>query len=423
MNNARKAKIIKIIGKILVIMSAIITPVFICLYVISINEGNLIDSRFAKMIPGIIFWLVFFFIVGFFFIFKNREYKNNKKKIGASMLLLSGYVMELAGLMLLLYGSDQTFKNWLINTAMKTFNYQHVATLLYSDKDIREVINTEQIDEVEKYELITFDELEFNKERYANKYEEEILKRDSEDQLYKIIKVKGITKNYKYKYEGYLAVIYDPSKVSLATSRGAGTHEGAYGETIDTIAKVNNALVAINAGGWYDPQWMSNGGLPHGLVISKGELKSEFRRALDVGGIVGFDKENRLILQRMTKEEAIEIGIRDCVDYGPFLIVNGKNQYENDTWGGWAWAPRTAIAQRKDGIVLMLAIDGRQHHSTGMDVNDMADLLMQYGAYNAANMDGGTSTAMYANGKIINNPFNGYVRTIRWLPNAWIVTE
>jgi len=421
-NSTKRTKTYKTIGKIFVIMSAIITPIFICLYVISINEGGLIDSRFAGMLPGLIFWLVFFFCIGIFIINKNKEKNSSKKKTSVSMFLLSGYVMELAGLMMLLYGTNSNFKNWLINTAMETFNYQHVATSLYSDKEIREIINKDKAEETTDYELVTFDELDFNKERYANKYEEEILKKDYEGQLHKIIKIKGNTKYGNYKYEGYLAVIYDPSKVSLAPSKGAGLHPGSYGQTIDTIGRETNALVAINAGGWYDPLWISNGGIPHGIVISNGEFKSEYTRAVDGGGIIGFDDKDRLVLKYMSKEEAIASGIRDCVDFGPFLVVNGQNRYEGRS-GGWAYAPRTGIGQRKDGIVLFLVIDGRQAHSVGVDVNDMADIFMQYGAYNAANLDGGTSSAMYADGEITNIPHSGYGRLVRQLPNAWIATE
>ena len=422
MNNTKKSKTYMTMGKFFVIMSAIITPIFICLYVISINEGGLIDTRFAQMLPGLIFWLVFFFCIGVFIISKNKEKKGNKKKVGASVLLLSGYVMELAGLMLLLYGTNSTFKNWLISTAMETFNYQHVATSLYSDKDIREIINKDKNKNVTDYELITFDEMNFNQERYANEYEEQVLKKDYEDQIYKIIKIKGTTRYEKFKYEGFIAVIYDPSKISLAPSSGAGLHEDSYGETIDTIAKANNALVAINAGGWYDPTWTSNGGIPHGLVISNGKFQSEYTRAVYTGGIIGFDEQDRLILKYMSKDEALASGIRDCVDFGPFLVVNGKNQYEGRI-GGWAYGPRTGIGQRKDGIVLLLVLDGRQAHSYGVDVNDMADIFMQYGAYNAANLDGGTSSAMYADGEIINIPHSGSGRLVRQLPNAWIVTE
>ena len=140
------------------------------------------------------------------------------------------------------------------------------------------------------------------------------------------------------------------------------------------------------------------------------------------GGIIGFDKNDKLILKKMTVDEAYSRGIRDAVEWGPFLIVNGVNYYKNVNYYTWTCG-RTAIGQRADGIVLMLVIDGLQSHSKGASYADMAHIMELYGAVNAANLDGGTSTAMTVNHEYINSPWNGYVSTYRWLPNAWIVVN
>ena len=66
--------------------------------------------------------------------------------------------------------------------------------------------------------------------------------------------------------------------------------------------------------------------------------------------------------------------------------------------------PRTAIGQRKDGIVLFLVVDGRRVDSIGAGMKDLADIMIKYGAYNAANLDGGTSSVMAVNGELINDP-------------------
>ncbi len=65
-----------------------------------------------------------------------------------------------------------------------------------------------------------------------------------------------------------------------------------------------------------------------------------------------------MYLGKISTSRAIEFGIRDAVEFGPFLIVNGKSSFINGN-GGYGVHPRTAIAQRKDGIVLFLVIDGR----------------------------------------------------------------
>ena len=189
------------------------------------------------------------------------------------------------------------------------------------------------------------------------------------------------------------------------------------------MSKDNNAVIAMNAGGFYDPNWNSSGGVPHGIVISDGKLIANNKRAVSVGGVIGFNQENKLVLAKMTAQEAMAAGLRDAVDFGPFLIVNGESSFINGN-GGWGVSPRSAIAQRKDGIVLFLVIDGRQAASAGADINDLVNVLLKYGAYNAANLDGGTSSAMSYNHEIITNPRNGNFKPkTRAVPNAWIVVE
>lgn len=271
------------------------------------------------------------------------------------------------------------------------------------------------------YDIIDGDELNYNSKMYANKYDEEILKRN-DNESYKIIKISGTTIGANYHYEGYMAVIYDASRVKLAKSSGAGTSDGSYGEILSEISKKNNALVAINAGGFYDPNWNSNGGIPHGSVIIDGKIASDFRRGVDSGGLIGFDTNNKLVLKKMSAKQALNEGIRDAMDFGPYLIVDGKNQFKSVNYYTWACA-RSAIGQRSDGIVLMLVIDGLQNHSKGASYADMASIMERYGAINAANLDGGTSSAMVVNNEYINSPWNGYQRTLRWIPNAWILSK
>ena len=116
--------------------------------------------------------------------------------------------------------------------------------------------------------------------------------------------------------------------------------------------------------------------------------------------------------------------IEDAVEFGPFLVVNGKSaEFKGN--GGWGIANRSAIGQRQDGIVLLLAIDGRTSKSVGITMPELADVFQKYKAYNAANLDGGGSSALYAivNGKggLINNPVGYGYSGERYLPNAWMV--
>lgn len=66
--------------------------------------------------------------------------------------------------------------------------------------------------------------------------------------------------------------------------------------------------------------------------------------------------------------------------------------------------PRTAVARLKDGRLLLMTVDGRTEQSAGAGLNDLAELLIELGAVEAMNLDGGGSTTMYVNGKVVNRP-------------------
>jgi exopolysaccharide biosynthesis protein len=182
----------------------------------------------------------------------------------------------------------------------------------------------------------------------------------------------------------------------------------------------------MNASGFYDPTWSGNGGIPHGTVIKDGRIIYDYADAGVGGGFIGFDQDNKLILGRMTKEQALAKGMRDGIEFGPFLIVNGKASFVKGD-GGWGIAPRSAIGQRADGIVLFAVINGRNYTSgiLGIDMVGMTELMLNYGAVNAANLDGGTSSALLEGQELLTNPISstGTQGVLRRIPTAWIVTE
>ena len=176
---------------------------------------------------------------------------------------------------------------------------------------------------------------------------------------------------------------------------------GGYGEQVTAMCKRYDALVCINAGGFKDEGRGSD--IPLGYVIDDGEIIwPESNHDTTTGNLIGFNDEGKLLLlSNTTGTKAIENGMIDGVEFGPFLIVNGKPlEIVGDPWGK---APRVAIAQRKDGVVLFLVIDG-ENYINGASLSDMIEVLQKYGAYNAANLDGGHSTSLSINGKLYNNP-------------------
>jgi exopolysaccharide biosynthesis protein len=297
-------------------------------------------------------------------------------------------------------------------------NHQYYCKWFYSDKDIADVYSRNYIQEVEEStdsSLVDTD-IEEPEETvvYENEYEQAILERDP-GTLYKIIRFEVNGCN------AYLAVIYDPSKVSVTTTNKIGTS----GQYVTTMAKREKAVLAINGGGFYDPGYNSSGGKPRGITIVNGKIvtNNEYK-SVTTGGIIGITNENKLVLlKNTTASEALEMGVRDAVSWGPFLIVNGKAAYTEGN-GGWGYAARTAIGQRADGIMLLLVVDSNERRSKGANMVDLTQIMQNYGAINAANLDGGTSSVMVENGELINDPIDSELKhQTRPIATAFIVTE
>jgi len=95
---------------------------------------------------------------------------------------------------------------------------------------------------------------------------------------------------------------------------------------------------------------------------------------------------------------------------GPRLVRGGKPAAATDPGiygAGFADArhPRTAVGVRADGRILLVTVDGRQpERSVGMTIAELTALLLELGAVDAVNMDGGGSTTMVVRGRVVNGP-------------------
>lgn len=324
---------------------------------------------------------------------RKRAKKSNNiiKRVLIIFLILC--LIGIGSICFLLYGPYDGFRNWLITTAMTTMEHQWIAYIFYSEDTINEVMANNTVEEIQEDTNTEAIVVGMQTVEYANEYERQILEKENQNDSYKIIEISGKG------YSGYLAAIYDPSKVKTLVTAKMGTS----GQYLTTMAQNNNAVVAINGGGFDDPNYSSNAANPLGVTYSNGKLLTSYYYA-GTGGIIGFDNNDKLVLaSKCTADNAKTLGIRDCVTCGPFLIVNGKASTVVGN-GGWGTAPRSAIGQRQDGIVLFLAIDGRTVKRPGADMDDLIEIMQNYGAYNAANLDGGTSTAMVVKNKLINDP-------------------
>lgn len=215
-------------------------------------------------------------------------------------------------------------------------------------------------------------------------------------------------------FNGKMLIVPNSKKIVVGFNEESPSKVG---KTTSEIAKENNALCAINAGGFTDdvsgksaevvlnPDSGYETRKPCGILIHNGEFvynddKDMKNEKID---IVGFSKRGKLIVGKYTLEELKNINIKEAVSFGPALIVDG-NPANILGDGGWGVAPRTAIGQRRDGSVLFLVIDGRGFKSMGATIKDVQDIMKKYGAVNASNLDGGSASTMYYKGKIINKP-------------------
>lgn len=339
----------------------------------------------------------------------------SKKKKKVKKLTKVLFILDILAFICLFitYGPISYFRDLLVTTAMTTMEHQYLARIFYSNETIEKVLMNNTIKDSGSSSNTS--DITFNIEeptKYENEYEEAILKRNKSD-LFKVIPLSGSG------YKGYLVAIYDSKRISIALASSFGSN----GETLDVIATNNDALVALNASGFEDDNGVGNGGAVSGILIKDSKIISNIPNTSHGGGIIGFNQDGVLMLTHKTAYEAIEDGMKDGVQFGPFLIVNGEMSNISGN-GGMGIHPRTAIAQRKDGIVLFLAIDGRQPgYSIGASITEVAEILLKYKAYNAANLDGGASTTLAINGELYNKPcgiLNGKFAA-RNLPNAWIV--
>ena len=215
--------------------------------------------------------------------------------------------------------------------------HQYFATWFYDDETIKASLAKNKVEEVN--EITNTNTIVINntveETVYENEYERAVLEKDPNNDDYKIIEINGKG------YSGYLAVIYDPSRIKTVYTKKLGTS----GQYLKQMAKDNDALIAINGGGFEDPNFNSNGADPLGITFSGGKLITS-KTWRGTGGLIGFTEDNKLVLGKMTVKQAQEMKVRDGVTFGPFLIINGKKSTILGN-GGWGTAPVLQLDKEK----------------------------------------------------------------------------
>ena len=308
----------------------------------------------------------------------------------------------------LVYGPIKQIRVFWITTAMETGSHKYLAHIFYSDKAIEKVLNENYfvaLSGVTDPSEVTINQVE-KKTNYESVYEQQILERE-DDALYKLIE-------FKYgEFDCYLVAIYDPTRVMAVAASNL-----PYGKVLTDIARENDAIVAINGGGY---NWSNN--MPSGFIVSNGETKyfEDYRYHVSAA----INEDGVLIAGDMIIGDIESKKIKNALSFQPALIINGEPIKIVGT-GGSGMNPRTVIAQRKDGIILFLVVNGYGQSLSwkgrgGVYLNDLLVILQRYGAYNAVNMDGGSSTTMVIEGKLINSPCEPQQDGKDFIKIAWIL--
>ncbi len=332
--------------------------------------------------------------------------------IFVTLLLL---VIGLYGVMwILVKGPSSAAKQQFVCAVQESSAMGWLANLYLSQAEIDEILEKNRMQEVAQGTVSDTDLIHIaEQEENTEDPNAEVNGTPQEEPEIQIEDVMGTT------YRGKMMIVKDPSRIFVGTVEEF--KEGT-GQVVADIAKRYGAVGGINGGEFVDMGSYAYSAMPVGCVISQGNVLAGSMD--EVYNITGFNKDNILVVGKMTLRQAIEMGIRDCVhtlhETGPFLIINGEPLSVPDTsvYGGGK-NPRTAIGQRADGSVLLLTVDGRQANSIGATFKELVYIMQDYGAVNAAAMDGGTSTQMVYNGEVVNSPYSP--TGPRTCPTAYLV--
>lgn len=327
--------------------------------------------------------------------------------LAETVLLL---VIALYGVMYVLAkGPSPTARDLFVMSVRETSAVGFLANLYFSEEEIQEIVAGDEVEEYQDTDtsLIQITEpAESGAEAQGPQPDAWGLVDEDGDGII-LEQVKGAG------FSGYMMVVLDPSRVIMGSVPDSF---GAVGYTVEQMVGHFDGVAGINAGGFLDPNGSGNGSIPDTLVVYDGEVYYEGYGTHM--GFVGFDSGNIMhVATHITPAEIREKDIQYGVCFGPVLVANGQpcevvNSGVN---------PRTAIGQRSDGAVLLLVIDGRQVISLGATYQDLVDIFLEYGAVNACNLDGGSSTLMWYNDSYVNNCAS--VVGIRPVPTTFVVLK
>lgn len=370
--------------------------------------------------------------------------KLNKKKIltyagrtGIIILtLLVAAVIGLYSVMLVLAkGPSPTARDLFVRSVMETSAAKFLARMYFSEEEIEEILAIGEDEDVKTDpDLIQIPDNSGSNDKTPPPFgsgstvkpgptpddsgessppdtTEPVVTPPDVDDGVEVVDIEGDT------YNGKMIIVKDPSRVTVGTLSAYGP--GNSGKSLRQFISDTGAIGGINAGGFFDEGGKGTGAEPDGIVIRNGKIVWG-NASTTYRCVIGFDKNHILHVGNMTGAQALADGIIDGLSFegGPLLVVNGVPETTKRKLNG-GLNPRTAIGQRADGAILLLVINGRQANSLGATHADTCNIMASFGAVNAANLDGGSSSLMIYNGETLTQ--SAYFFGERKLPNVFLI--
>ncbi len=198
----------------------------------------------------------------------------------------------------------------------------------------------------------------------------------------------------------YVADIQVTDASFLKTALASGTYGRNIKETTSEMAEENDAIFAIN-GDYY-------GFRNYGYVLRNGVA---YRSTPGTGQALVIDKTGNfsVIDESATSLSSVAGSAWQVLSFGPALIEDGSIVVDSSSEVSQSMSsnPRTAIGQVSALHYIVIVSDGRTSESAGLSLLELAQEFKERGCTVAYNLDGGGSSTMYFNGKVINNPTSG----------------
>ena len=199
----------------------------------------------------------------------------------------------------------------------------------------------------------------------------------------------------------YVADVTVNSAEYLKTALANNTYgTNVTAKTSETAAN-NKAILAVN-GDYY-------GANSTGYVIRNGVVYRDTVREDASNGDLAIYKDGsfKIIYENeISADQLVEDGVVNLLAFGPALVENGEIVVNTKSEVGQSMAsnPRTAIGIIDENHYIIIVSDGRTSESQGLSLYEMAEVMKSYGVKTAYNLDGGGSSTMYFNGRVINKP-------------------